>query len=171
MPGCPYWLFATCLAGGIACAEPLYRWVDPQGNTHYSDHAPGEDAKTLKPDTGPEPTAQEIEEKKTRKLEKELDEIKKRLDQDKDVSETPFVIVPVPGVQSIPEVYTAPYWGPVYPYHQRPPVYPHRRPDGAYGTKPRAVPRAYGHPKGVARPPSKPQRPKTAHDRVRSQDD
>jgi hypothetical protein len=119
-------------------ADPLYRWQDAQGNLHYSDHHPPAEAKILHPDIGHEPTPEELEAAKRKKLAKEAEAAKKEVQQKEETPNRPVVIIPVPIIQNPPEVYM-PYWGPIYPY-RRQLVYPRSRPYHVHPRNHRARP-------------------------------
>lgn len=51
------WLSASLLGGSPALAEQLYRWVDDQGQTHFSDTPPGDAAKDRAVQSIPMPSA------------------------------------------------------------------------------------------------------------------
>ena len=45
-------LIATALASPLAVAQTMYKWVDKDGKTHYTDSPPPDDAKKLAPPKG-----------------------------------------------------------------------------------------------------------------------
>lgn len=135
---CLHWLFLLFLSTETVLADPLYRWRDGKGNIHYSDHPPRRDAKVLHPDIGHEPTPEELEAAKRKKLAKEVEALKKEVQQKEETPNRPVVIIPVPIIQHAPEVYT-PYWGPIYPY-RRQPVDPRSRPHHVHPRRQRTKP-------------------------------
>ena len=50
-------LAAIALASPVAAAQTMYKWVDKDGKTHYTDSPPPEDAKKLAPPKGTGSTA------------------------------------------------------------------------------------------------------------------
>lgn len=115
---CPYLIRVALFALGTVFADPLYRWVDAEGNVHYSDHKPRDAAQVLHPDTGHEPTPEERDASKVKKLEKEIEKLKQEMGKTKEAPQQPVVVIPVPIVQPQPKLYT-PYWGPIYPYRSQ----------------------------------------------------
>jgi len=92
----------------------------------------------LHPDIGHEPTPEELEAAKRKKLAKEAEAAKKEVQQKEETPNRPVVIIPVPIIQNPPEVYM-PYWGPIYPY-RRQLVYPRSRPYHVHPRNHRARP-------------------------------